>query len=268
MICSRSAARRLARRSCASRSDAARQVTPRRAGEPQRAALLVDRDHRQVRRAGVARLPSGQVLGLDPHADLHRAAPRGVDARAQGQDLAGCPTLVAPTPCRRVRHASGLRLDDVPKRAWLPNSPTTQEPLDGRSMRHVQSSHPGRFGQAVAAASRQLPKTTRRVYRSAPTPCMSFFSRLRASASTWSFQRCVVHSGLLELAIAPDSAVPRLACDDSIGLGRSLLFRSSVGTALDVDMSHLRSVVAGAVIKTAMSDCAGLSGATRLMAPG
>jgi hypothetical protein len=162
----------------------------------------------------------------------------------------------------------GPRLDDVPKRAWLPNSPTTQEPLDGRSMRHVQSSHPGRFGQAVAAASRQLPKTTRRVYRSAPTPCMSFFSRLRASASTWSFQRCVVHSGLLELVVAPDSAVIRLACDDSIGPGRSRVFRPRVGTALDVDMSHLRSVVAGAVIKTAMSDCAGLSGATRLMAPG
>jgi hypothetical protein len=162
----------------------------------------------------------------------------------------------------------GPRLDDVPKRAWLPNSPTTQERLDGRSMRHVPSGHPGRFRQVVAAASRQFPKATRRAYRSAPRPCMCFFSRLRASASTWSFQRCVVHSGLLELVVAPDSAVIRLACDDSIGPGRSRVFRPRVGTALDVDMSHLRSVVAGAVIETAMSDCAGLSGATRLMAPG
>ena len=97
---------------------------------------------------------------------------------------------------------------------------------------------------------------------------MCFFSRRRASASTSSFQRSVVHSGLRKLAAVPDSAVWRLACDDLIGPGRSLVFRPSVGTALDVDMSHLRSVIAGAVIETAVSDCAGLSGATRLMVPG
>lgn len=83
---------------------------------------------------------------------------------------------------------------------------------------------------------------------------MCFFSRLRASASTWSFQRWVIHSGLLGLAVAPDSAVPRLARDDPIEPGRSMVFRPSVGTALDVDISHLRSVVAEAVIGTGMSE--------------
>jgi hypothetical protein len=82
---------------------------------------------------------------------------------------------------------------------------------------------------------------------------MCFFSRLRASASTWSFQRGVIHSGLLGLAVAPDSAVPRFARADSIEPGRSVVFRPSVGRALDVDTSHLRSVVAEALIGTAMS---------------
>jgi hypothetical protein len=82
---------------------------------------------------------------------------------------------------------------------------------------------------------------------------MFFFSRLRASASTWSFQRCVVHSGVPRVAVEPDPAVLRLACDDSIG-PRSLEFRPWLCTALALDMPYLRSFVGGAIIETAMSE--------------
>jgi hypothetical protein len=78
---------------------------------------------------------------------------------------------------------------------------------------------------------------------------MCRFSRLRASASTWSFQRAVFHSGAPRLTVEPERAVLMLGCERSESR-RRLMFTSSDVMALDlepvldldVDMAHLRAV--------------------------
>src|SRR5918994_1049127 len=49
------------------------------------AALVIERHQCQVRGAGVALLAADGVLGLDPHPDLHRGPPHGVDTGAAGK---------------------------------------------------------------------------------------------------------------------------------------------------------------------------------------
>lgn len=51
-------------------------------------AVLIDREHRQLRRVGVAPLACERVLGGDAHADLHRVR-QPAFMLAQRQDLAG-----------------------------------------------------------------------------------------------------------------------------------------------------------------------------------
>jgi hypothetical protein len=56
-------------------------------------------------------------------------------------------------------------------------------------------------------------REARHDYRFDPKSRMIFFSRLRASASTWSFHRSVAHSGRLGLAPEPDCAGLRAVVD-------------------------------------------------------
>ena len=87
-------------------------------------------------------------------------------------------------------------------------------------------------------------------YRSDPSPRMFCLSRLRASASTWSFHRCVVHSGRRGLPAGADCVVARRAGERSTGSRRPPAFACPSGMAveleealdLDVDMARLLAV--------------------------
>ena len=63
-----------------------------------RRTLLVERDHRQVGGGRVRDLAGAHVLGLDPHAHLHRAAPGGVHGRLDREQVArrstGCRNVI------------------------------------------------------------------------------------------------------------------------------------------------------------------------------
>ena len=81
-------------------------------------------------------------------------------------------------------------------------------------------------------------------YRFEAMSRMLFFSRLRASASTWSFHRSVFHSAPRGVVVEPDWAGLRPAWPEFTD-GESA-FRPLLGVALDLDlgmdMAHLRGV--------------------------
>ena len=77
-----------------------------------RPALVVERDHRQVRGARVAALAGDRVLGLDPDADLHRGPPDRVDAGAACQQLADEDGMQEGHPVHRRRHRAVARVLD------------------------------------------------------------------------------------------------------------------------------------------------------------
>ena len=110
------------------------------------------------------------------------------------------------------------------------------------------------------------PRAERSTYRSDPSPRMFCLSRLRASASTWSFHRCVVHSGRRGRPAGADCVVARRAGERSTGSRRPPAFASPSGIGveleealdLDVDMARLLAVC----------DVSGDRAATSRLAPG
>jgi hypothetical protein len=72
---------------------------------------------------------------------------------------------------------------------------------------------------------------------------MLLFSRLRASASTWSFHRSDFHSGPRGAVATPDCAGPPRACTDSAEREFGMAFTPlGIALDLDMDMAHLRGV--------------------------
>ena len=114
-------------------------------------------------------------------------------------------------------------------------------PLNGRPvlvLRRVGSAEFTGAG-AVRGACARRPCA----YRSEPTLRMVFFSRLRASASTWSFHRSVFHSGPRGAGVESDCAGLRPAGPESAEGQSRPCFGPPVGVALDLDMAHLLGVV-------------------------
>ena len=112
--------RRLDRRNCASRMRRCSSGEPRlgrRYGG--RAAVGSERDARQVRRVGVFDRALEDVLGLDPHADLHRAGPGGIDARGEGHQRAHVDRNQEVHPVHPHRHYSRARVLDRRQRGGL-----------------------------------------------------------------------------------------------------------------------------------------------------